>query len=552
MKPHPLSKSRSRVAAFFYLDIVGLSRKTLGGTQAQAEKIRVLTELMSQCNAFKRTLERERLILPTGDGYAIDFGDDIEDPYDLAVQLHGKLESYNSKQKDSERIHVRIGLHVGTILELTDIKGHLNVWGQGIINARRVMDLGDENHILLTKGIADELKSINASYNRAIRKVGKFTIKHGERISVYSAVAEEYGNPNPPHGKDSELTLVNDYQKGIVAESFVTLWVDRDIKERELLEKLVRSVEETHRIDQSYLYWEASAAYRWRKVCEDPAYTLHQVSKSLVGRKIKDMIKTIVKDTNHRVFDFVNLGTGGGRKDNIIIESLLEAGRGKRMRYIPMDKSYSMLSDAIAWVLPLITERSARTNWEVIAILGDILKIERYKPIIYRGENPKLYGLLGSMIGNFDEIRVLSRIKSIMQDNDILMMGADLIGGRSDEELKIGYDTKSVRELMIYPIIEHIAARNPALVEAFKRVSVHSEIRSYGLRVPNSKRVQVFLLDDKTGNTYYHFFSTKYDLKSLSTFLKKNMGFRIIKTYTSTDDHTNKKRYVKFLLRKKP
>lgn len=539
----------SRVAAFFFLDIVGLSRKTLP-IDKQAKKIRVLTESLGQCEAFRKALDKGQLILPTGDGFAIDFGDQIVSPFELAIQLESKLKSYNAKQEESEKIHVRIGLHLGSVLEVKDIRKNLNVWGEGIITARRIMDLGDEDHILLSESMAKNLKSLSERYSEAIHKLGNFAIKHGETITVYSAYTDQYGNKNSPRGESSELTLVNDFRNGIATESFATVWVDRNIKEKEILENLVRSVENTRRIDQSYLYWEASAASRWRDLCEDPSYTLYQISKKLILRDITDMLRRITEDTENSVFDFVNLGTGGGEKDTIILSKLLDAAQGKRMRYIPLDKSYSMLSDAINYVLQFFGSQSGRANWEVIAILGDILAIERYKPIIYKGYNPKLYGLLGSFIGNFNETQVLSRIVNIMQDSDVLMMGADLIGGRDDKELGLGYDIEAVRQLTIHPIIEHLATLDRNLADSFRDATIHIDIQSFVSKVPNSKTVQVWLLDKK-GNKYYHAFSTKYNLPSLKDYLTKTMGFRIIKTYTWIDKKTKKERYAKFLLRKK-
>lgn len=540
---------RPRMAAFFFVDIVGLSRKTLT-TDKQVKKINVLTDSITQCEAFQKDLDKIRLILPTGDGLAIDFGDQFQNAFELAIQLQPKLKSYNAKQKDSEKIHARIGLHIGSVLELKDIRNNPNVWGEGIITARRIMDLGDENHILLSEIMANEVKRVSGKYRRAIHELGDFAIKHGETISVYSAYTEQYGNQNPPLGESSELTLVNDFRNGIATESFVTMWADRDIKEKEILENLVRSVEDTRRIDQSYLYWEASAARRWQRICEDPSYVLHQISKNLVKRDIKDMLGSVIEDTGNRVFDFVNLGTGGGQKDIIILENLLDAAQGQRMRYIPLDKSYSMMSDAINNVYKFFSAQSGRANWEVTAILGDILTIERYKPIIYKGNNPKLYGLLGSTIGNFNETQVLSRLVNIMQDSDVLMLGADLIGGRNDKELGLGYDIDAVRDLMIFPIIEHLATHDQNLAESFREAKIHTEIRSGVSKVPNSKTVQVCLLDNRE-NKYYHFFSTKYDLPSLKGYLTKTIGFRIIKTYTWIDQKTKKERYAKFLLRKK-
>lgn len=84
-----------------------------------------------------------KIVLPTGDGMAIGFLLNPELPLKLSIQLHQKLRSYNhSKKSNEDLISVRIGISSGPIFIVSDINGNQNVWGPGIIVARRVMDLG--------------------------------------------------------------------------------------------------------------------------------------------------------------------------------------------------------------------------------------------------------------------------------------------------------------------------------------------------------------------------------------------------------------------------
>lgn len=534
-----------RTAAFFFVDIVGLTRKELGGTDKQVEKIKLLINSIAQCEAFQKC--PEKTILPTGDGLAIDFGDQFERSFQLAIQLHAKLRAHNAKSQERERVHVRIGLHSGSVIDLKDIGGRINVWGDGIVTARRIMDLGNEDHILMSEYMAEQIRHTSSEYKDVIHPLGTFFIKHGEKITVFSAYADKYGNRSNPFPESSELTRVKDFPNGFGTESLATVWVDRQIKEKELLDTLIRSVLNTRTIDQSYMYWEASAASRWRRLCEDRNYTLYDMSLNLIRRDIANIVKKLTQVSSMRPFDFVNLGTGGGQKDTIILEHLLRGANGEKVRYIPLDKSYSMLSDAINVVLQYLGSRSG-VHCEVIAILGDILTLERYSPLIYRGRNLKFYGLLGNLLGNFAESRLLGRILNVMRDDDFLMIDADLIGGRKDRELDFGYTIGAVKELMVHPVIEHLASY-PEVVSNFRNAKISTKVVSNISEVSKSKTVQV-VLTDKDDNKYLHAFSTKYDFESLKNYLAKTMGLRIVWTSTYIHNKTKKARYAAFVVRK--
>jgi archaellum biogenesis ATPase FlaH len=182
---------------FCFIDIVGLSNPELA-VHRQKEKIVRLNEFISSCNSFRKISDELKIILPAGDGMAIGYENNPELPYKLSVELHRFLRKYNKRIEPENRIKVRIGLSSGPVFTVYDISNRLNVWGPGIIMARRVMDLGDSWHILVSENFAMQLRPLYEEYRNNIRLIGSYEIKHGEKINVYSAYSDYYGNPELP------------------------------------------------------------------------------------------------------------------------------------------------------------------------------------------------------------------------------------------------------------------------------------------------------------------------------------------------------------------
>ena len=192
-------------ANFFFIDIVGLSDPTLS-VKNQVHKIQVLNELIHSCDSFRKTSTGKRVILPTGDGTAIGFLSNPENPLELSIQLHHKLSSYNQERDNSDSVGVRIGLGSGPVFTVSDLNNVQNIWGPGIILARRVMDAGDNGHILIAEKLAEELISLKNEYRKVINLISnKYRIKHGQEIKLYSAYSKDFGNPKiPPKVLSSE------------------------------------------------------------------------------------------------------------------------------------------------------------------------------------------------------------------------------------------------------------------------------------------------------------------------------------------------------------
>lgn len=184
-------------ASFFFVDIVGLSSPDMS-TNTQTKKIEFLNKTISDSKTFKSISKDQKLVLPTGDGMAIGFLTGLEQPLNLAKEVQEKLSKYNEEKLATDKIFVRIGCHSGNVFVVDDIYGNKNFWGPGIILARRVMDIGDGGHILMTSSMAESLIELSDDYKKIIHPIHDYEIKHKETILLYSVYDDTFGNPNKP------------------------------------------------------------------------------------------------------------------------------------------------------------------------------------------------------------------------------------------------------------------------------------------------------------------------------------------------------------------
>jgi hypothetical protein len=192
-------------ANFFFVDIVGLSDPSMS-TMIQIKKIKMLNKCIISCEAFKRTPKDTLIVLPTGDGMAIGFLQGPELPLRLAIELHANLAKYNKGRLPAETIRIRIGIHSGPVFLVKDILGNNNVWGPGIIIARRIMDIGDDGHILLGRRIAEDLREISDEYKSIIRPLYDYTTKHSQKLFLYTACGRGFGNARLPNKNSNQMS----------------------------------------------------------------------------------------------------------------------------------------------------------------------------------------------------------------------------------------------------------------------------------------------------------------------------------------------------------
>jgi L-histidine N-alpha-methyltransferase len=114
----------------------------------------------------------------------------------------------------------------------------------------------------------------------------------------------------------------------------------------------------------------------------------------------------------------VELGAGNAEKSRFIISAMQAAGTASR--YVPIDVSASFLNQTAA---QLRREYPGLVVEPVVADIAEEFERPRGLP------DPTLYAFLGSTIGNFyppAAIRLLSRVRQAMEENDRFLLGVDL------------------------------------------------------------------------------------------------------------------------------
>jgi hypothetical protein len=192
--PPPLT----RTYHWFFTDVVASTEPSMT-TNEQAYKIIALNALIAGTDVFKTRNPESTIILPTGDGMAIGFDDSPEKPLKLAIQLHKRIKQHNDQfRKESDKLLIRIGLDTGPVHIIRDLNEHENVWGAGIIMARRVMDIAGSMNILVSANLANDIRNLRPEYRKLLHPVGDYSIKHGEKVLIYNVFDEEIGSKKAP------------------------------------------------------------------------------------------------------------------------------------------------------------------------------------------------------------------------------------------------------------------------------------------------------------------------------------------------------------------
>jgi len=171
-----------------FIDIVGYSKLLIS---EQSERLQKLKEIVWATEQFRQAQAEGKLLrLPTGDGGALVFRNNVEAPVLCAMAIGKEL-------KRHPEIHVRMGIHSGPVNEITDLNAQANIAGAGINFAQRVMDCGDAGHILLSQHVADDLVHY-PRWQPYLHPLGECEVKHGVRLSMTNLYSEEFGNPKLP------------------------------------------------------------------------------------------------------------------------------------------------------------------------------------------------------------------------------------------------------------------------------------------------------------------------------------------------------------------
>jgi adenylate cyclase len=137
-----------RLAAIMFTDIVGFSRQ-MGTNEA-----RMLRLLGVHNDIIRRAVtgHHGQVIKSTGDGFLVDFPSVVH-AVQCAQQVQAQLRAHNAEQEPAEQIHIRIGIHLGDIVQQDS-----DVQGDGVNIAARLQTLAAPDTICLSQKVYEEVE----------------------------------------------------------------------------------------------------------------------------------------------------------------------------------------------------------------------------------------------------------------------------------------------------------------------------------------------------------------------------------------------------------
>jgi TolB-like protein/class 3 adenylate cyclase/Tfp pilus assembly protein PilF len=176
------------IAHALLIDVVGYSKLLVN---EQIELLQELNQIVRSAECFRSAEASGKLNrVPTGDGMALLFFRNLEEPVRCALEISRTLQ-------DHPQIRLRMGVHSGPVNRITDVNDETNFAGSGINIAQRVLDCGDAGHILLSAHVAEDLIQYR-DWQPFLHDLGECEVKYGLRLHLFNLYKENLGNPQVP------------------------------------------------------------------------------------------------------------------------------------------------------------------------------------------------------------------------------------------------------------------------------------------------------------------------------------------------------------------
>jgi serine/threonine protein kinase len=178
----PLSNAQAMrknvLGTIMFMDLVSYSTYSM---DQQVLLKAMFNELIGKAVAGVK--ESSRIMLDTGDGAAICFLGDPEEALQSALLMRDLL-----VHKYGRKLSCRVGLHLGPIRMMMDINNRMNVVGDGINVAQRVMDFSKPNVIVVSRAYYDVISQISDNGASLFNYLGPHTDKHQRIHEIYAVV----------------------------------------------------------------------------------------------------------------------------------------------------------------------------------------------------------------------------------------------------------------------------------------------------------------------------------------------------------------------------
>jgi adenylate cyclase len=137
-----------RLAAIMFTDIVGFGRQ-MGSEEARMLR---LLEIHNQLVQHAVSVHHGHVIKTIGDAFLVDFPSVVH-AVQCAQQIQTQLQTHNAGKEKTEQIHVRIGIHLGDIVQKDG-----DVFGDGVNIASRLQSLAAPDTICISQAVYHEVE----------------------------------------------------------------------------------------------------------------------------------------------------------------------------------------------------------------------------------------------------------------------------------------------------------------------------------------------------------------------------------------------------------
>ena len=162
---------RTLVCSVLFLDIVEYTKKPV------SEQLQLKQAFNQELGrALEGVPSRDRIILDTGDGAAVTFMGDPEDALFAAMTMRDM------------KVPVRLGVNLGPVRLVKDLNGQVNIIGDGINVAQRVMSFSTPGQLLVSRSFYEVVSCLSRDYANLFHHEGSRTDKHVREHDVYSVI----------------------------------------------------------------------------------------------------------------------------------------------------------------------------------------------------------------------------------------------------------------------------------------------------------------------------------------------------------------------------
>lgn len=162
---------RTLVCSVLFVDIVEYSKRSVADQFEMKSRFNGMI-----AEALDVLQRRDRVIVDTGDGAAVVFLGDPEDA--LVVGL--------AMRELSGALALRMGINLGPVKLISDLNDQVNVVGDGINVAQRMMSFADPGQILVSSNYRDVVLRLAEQYATLFTREGRRKDKHVREYEVYS------------------------------------------------------------------------------------------------------------------------------------------------------------------------------------------------------------------------------------------------------------------------------------------------------------------------------------------------------------------------------